>query len=318
MRCITCGTEIMGNSPQCPQCQQCKTAEQKMPADLMQTPRNRSYKLLAKVSQDARQSGENLLNQRVRVATDKMPAVSPAPQAADIGNLLIAYLVCSPFAPIRLDRKHPVAIGRDKSNQLVLPSRDVSRFHAVVRWQQETYVLEDLDSSNGTFVNEDYIERHVLHDGDNIYIGTHTLFFREVLAGTAVSADVPDASLKDTVQIRLHPQLSDLAVNASSFQGDIASLGLLSILQMLGLDKKTGCLTITHEGQQGHVYFLEGVVIHCICADIRGRDAFLQLARWNSGQFTFQTMETTQEITMSDDIEWLLLEAMRLMDEEKR
>jgi pSer/pThr/pTyr-binding forkhead associated (FHA) protein len=270
------------------------------------------------MSQGIQQNADEILGQRMRAATDNVSAASCEQKvvAHPAGGLVASYLLCSPFAPIRLNHQEPLTLGRDKSNKLVLCSREVSRFHAVVRWQQDEYVLEDLDSSNGTFVNEDYIERHALRNGDTIYIGANVLFYRQVLAGTAVG--VPDTSLKDTVQIHLDPQMQEMGRDSSSFHGDIASLGLLSILQMLGVEKKTGCLTLRHEQAEAGIYFLNGVVIHSVCGQMSGRDGFMQLARWPAGQFSFHATVTPQEITMSDEIEWLLFEALRLIDEEKR
>lgn len=64
-----------------------------------------------------------------------------------------------------------IIIGRDAQCDLVIDDRQVSRHHARIRRDDEQYVLEDLDSKNGTFVNgQDLDGPHHLQDGDEIQI----------------------------------------------------------------------------------------------------------------------------------------------------
>lgn len=63
-------------------------------------------------------------------------------------------------------------IGRDESADLVIPSSSVSRRHAHIVQQDATFYIEDLGSSNGTFVNGQRITaRTPLQDGDDIGLG---------------------------------------------------------------------------------------------------------------------------------------------------
>ena len=67
-----------------------------------------------------------------------------------------------------------IQIGRDASNDVVLPSPNVSRFHAQIERVGQRYRLEDLRSSNGTFVNGEHIDGAVwLKPEDNIRIGQY-------------------------------------------------------------------------------------------------------------------------------------------------
>ena len=66
----------------------------------------------------------------------------------------------------------PVVIGRSATADVVLDEDGISRKHARFSPQPDgKVVLEDLGSTNGTFVNGVRIERHVLTDGDKIQIG---------------------------------------------------------------------------------------------------------------------------------------------------
>jgi len=64
-----------------------------------------------------------------------------------------------------------ITIGRHPSCHIVLPDRRVSRFHAQITRQGQRYVLEDLGSKNGTFVNGEPVQGPwTLKDGDEISI----------------------------------------------------------------------------------------------------------------------------------------------------
>jgi ABC transport system ATP-binding/permease protein len=75
---------------------------------------------------------------------------------------------------ILFEEKTLLAIGRDKSNDIVLSAPSVSRFHAQVERVGQRYRLRDLRSSNGTFVNGQAAEGDVwLKPGDNVRIGPY-------------------------------------------------------------------------------------------------------------------------------------------------
>jgi pSer/pThr/pTyr-binding forkhead associated (FHA) protein len=67
----------------------------------------------------------------------------------------------------------PIGIGRAPDNDLPVDNLAVSNHHARVYFEGGRLVVEDLDSLNGTFVNDLRVERATLHDGDSIWIGKH-------------------------------------------------------------------------------------------------------------------------------------------------
>lgn len=74
--------------------------------------------------------------------------------------------------------KERVIIGRLGESDLVLSDPGVSRRHAEVRRENDTYVISDLGSTNGTMVNEATIGERVLEEGDRITVGRSVLEFR--------------------------------------------------------------------------------------------------------------------------------------------
>ena len=65
----------------------------------------------------------------------------------------------------------PFTIGRRDINDLRLTGSEVSREHASIVLEDDHYVLTDLQSRYGTFVNDAQVTRHVIHSGDRIRLG---------------------------------------------------------------------------------------------------------------------------------------------------
>ena len=86
-----------------------------------------------------------------------------------------------------------VSIGRDPSNVLVIDDLSVSRCHCVVSRGETTICVRDLESHNGTFVNELPIKERILEHGDRITIGT-SLFL-------VLLSDVDESPSSNNVQI---------------------------------------------------------------------------------------------------------------------
>ncbi|MBI5546327.1 MAG: RDD family protein [Deltaproteobacteria bacterium] len=72
-----------------------------------------------------------------------------------------------------------VTIGRQPDNRVVLADVNASRRHAAVVLENGRYILQDLGSANGTFVNGARASRHPLVTGDVVQIGAASLRFEE-------------------------------------------------------------------------------------------------------------------------------------------
>ena len=78
----------------------------------------------------------------------------------------------------RLSHTSATSIGRARANDIVLDDVAVSSQHCRVRLEDEQFVVHDLDSTNGTRVNDRRVTRHVLSEGDVIQVGETRLEFR--------------------------------------------------------------------------------------------------------------------------------------------
>jgi len=68
---------------------------------------------------------------------------------------------------------HPViSIGREKANDIQINDETVSAFHARVTFHNKQWWVEDLDSTNGTLLNEEKVETStILVSGDELIVG---------------------------------------------------------------------------------------------------------------------------------------------------
>jgi predicted component of type VI protein secretion system len=73
--------------------------------------------------------------------------------------------------------KDTITIGRHRNNDIQIDNLSVSGHHAQLLKVANDCFLEDLNSSNGTFVNGNLIKKHALMDGDQIKIGKHQIRF---------------------------------------------------------------------------------------------------------------------------------------------
>ncbi|MCK5800002.1 MAG: FHA domain-containing protein, partial [Deltaproteobacteria bacterium] len=67
-------------------------------------------------------------------------------------------------------------VGRDESSSVAIDSSDVSRQHARLRREKAGWLIEDLESRNGTLVNGVPIRQSDLRTGDEIQVGSQVLF----------------------------------------------------------------------------------------------------------------------------------------------
>jgi len=78
----------------------------------------------------------------------------------------------------RLRRSRITSIGKASDNAVVLPCPKVSRHHCQISWSAKGWLLEDLKSTNGTYVNGAKVAASaILHGGEKIRLGDFELMF---------------------------------------------------------------------------------------------------------------------------------------------
>jgi pSer/pThr/pTyr-binding forkhead associated (FHA) protein len=71
----------------------------------------------------------------------------------------------------------PVTIGREEGNTIQLNDERISRFHLKIQKDHDDLVLTDLESTNGSKVNNEEVQLRILRHGDLITVGRSTLIF---------------------------------------------------------------------------------------------------------------------------------------------
>jgi pSer/pThr/pTyr-binding forkhead associated (FHA) protein len=94
-----------------------------------------------------------------------------------------------------------VTIGRLPDNTVIIENPAVSGHHARVVRIGDEVILEDLESTNGTFVNDQHVTRHTLQHGDVVLVGKHKLLFDEAVAEEHAGAAPALKNLGDTVYL---------------------------------------------------------------------------------------------------------------------
>ena len=85
-----------------------------------------------------------------------------------------------------------ISIGRLPENTISIANMGVSRRHVKIEEDTDrSYIISDLNSLNGTYVNGKRIKKAPLHDGDKISIGKYTILYEEVGSTQAASEPTP-------------------------------------------------------------------------------------------------------------------------------
>ena len=72
--------------------------------------------------------------------------------------------------------KAEITIGRNENNDVHIDNLGVSKKHARIVRQNGAYIIEDLESTNGTRLNNKLITTARLSDSDVVTVGKHTLY----------------------------------------------------------------------------------------------------------------------------------------------
>lgn len=104
-------------------------------------------------------------------------------------------------------------------------------------------------------------------------------------------------------------------VLGEGFAGTVMSLQLCDVIQIIYMGRKSVTFHIHHQGKQGCIVFKAGEVMHAVCENLQGEEAFFQLMFWDGGHFDMLPYQEPQYRTITQSCEYLLFEGMRRKDE---
>ena len=125
--------------------------------------------------------------------------------------------------PLRMNRE--IIIGRSSDLDMVLVEDMVSRRHARIACADQQITIEDLGSTNGTFVNGEKIKRTNLKEGDRVLIGTSILKVVQIDPNASIRKPPSEPAQRTGAQNR-------------TMSGQIDEIPLPDLLQLLGTSKK--------------------------------------------------------------------------------
>src|SRR3954466_3672803 len=183
--------------------------------------------------------------------------------------------------PIVPDKQ--IVVGRSSDLDMVLVEDMVSRKHARIAMQQDQIWIEDLGSTNGTFVNGEKIKRARLKEGDRVLIGTSIL---KVIAGEG-ARDSTDAKrdLENVAAARRTTQ-------ARTMSGSIEEVPLPDLLQLFATSKKSGVLVIRTESDDiGKIFMRKGIIYYASINDLEEvppMKSIFRMLTWQKGLFDLE------------------------------
>jgi hypothetical protein len=209
-----------------------------------------------------------------------------------------------------------IVVGRSSDLDMVLVEDMVSRKHAKITCSDGKILIEDLGSTNGTFVNGEKIKQARLKEGDRVLIGTSIL--KLVAQGNAPQMD--DQQVKKKLE-EAAAAAAARQTRSSSMTGKIEEVPLPDLLQLFGTSKKNGVLFVkdVHEGRiylrQGRIYYASIDDNH----DLGPLKSFYRIIRWEVGDFELLPPDPQDfMIELEEPTEALLMEGLRQLDELRR
>lgn len=183
--------------------------------------------------------------------------------------------------------EEPLVIGRDTAANLCIADASVSRRHSKIEKNETGFVITDLESLNGTFVNDVPVRNRQLDHGDRVRIGNaHFVFLTQegepVSKSSDVTLDEAQVVSGSTVQIRFDDALYQMARDLSALMKVSTVInsirGLDNLLERLlellfeVVPAQRGAILLTNEGtfETNRVFALDRV---------RGKDQAVNVSR---------------------------------------
>jgi pSer/pThr/pTyr-binding forkhead associated (FHA) protein len=238
-----------------------------------------------------------------------MPRLAPASGGvpdAPRGPVAARFLL-SPVlaAPVPLEPGGRYRIGRDRASAVFFPSNHVSRIHAEIVEEKGRWVVSDLGSRNGTFVNGERVLKRALRHGDRIGVGQFELAYCE-------ATDDEARALLDRRRGGTGGETQPIELGGGDFFGELANVSITEVIQLLNHNRKTGCLGVREKGHshERRLYFCEGEIVHAEHEQLEGEKALDAIFKIREGRFAFRPLFGVPRRTISISTSTLLLKVL--------
>ncbi|MBN1129716.1 MAG: DUF4388 domain-containing protein [Chitinispirillaceae bacterium] len=231
------------------------------------------------------------------------------------------FLVRYPDKPVQVPNKVKITIGRTDDNAIVLHEARISRKHAAIEFKKPNYLLTDLGSSNGTFLNNSKLcgpQAVALQNWDKIRIASAVYTVRIVEKQSEIIDEFKELRSRAQREVTEIINLNELwnQENQPGFAGDLAHLCPVELFQMIEAGGKSGILLMQTANGEGSFTVCNGHIALAAFNGRSGEEAVYDILNFNQGTFSFSPqniMIENPEITMS--VTFLLIEGCRRLDE---
>jgi HD-GYP domain-containing protein (c-di-GMP phosphodiesterase class II) len=117
--------------------------------------------------------------------------------------------------------RFPVSIGRDAANDVVIKDDEISRNHLRIKQRGRIFVVEDLESRNGTYVNGDKVLNSILKNGDRLLVGSTELTFVTSSSQVQLAKEIIEFNMVVADELGIE---GPIAVGESSGESEFAPL----------------------------------------------------------------------------------------------
>ncbi len=94
-------------------------------------------------------------------------------------------------------------------------------------------------------------------------------------------------------------------------------MGLSDVIQLNVHSRFSGFISVQHDESSGFIFFRDGEIIHAEQGEKLGDEAFYRILAWPAGKFTLQPNVATTRVTIQKGWQHLILEAHRMIDEQR-
>ena len=204
-----------------------------------------------------------------------------------------------------------VIVGRGNDADLMLLEGIVSRHHARFTLFDSVVTVEDLGSTNGSFVNGDRVRQRRLKQGDRVLIGTSILkvVWSDAPAGTGpVRPDVREWDDLDTTT----------ATSGRKMTGELDEVGVPDLLEMFLSSELSGVLVLRQGQAEGRLTVRAGQVEHAVVSTLPEAPPAKLIQRllgWSQGTFAIRPYQVPEDDRLDLSIRQLLVEGLFKLDE---
>lgn len=195
-----------------------------------------------------------------------------------------------------IPRTGRIEVGRSSELEMVIVEEMVSRRHAVFESRDWVLTLQDLGSTNGTFVNGERIgtQPRTLREGDRVLIGT------SILKVVPESSSPGEVSRPNQVE---HRRLQ----SSSPLSGDLSYFSVAKLLRMASTQDGRNLLQIHTESARAELILHGPYIRRAAIVGEKGLSpiaAVLRVLRWRNGTFEMAMTNTPE----SDDVQDLTID----------